>query len=322
MRDPGITLEPASVLPLLGSMAWIPPGSFLMGSNKFYPEERPVQRVSIDGFWIDRYPVTNADFSRFAASTGYRTVAERSPNPAEYPEADPALLVPGSFVFRKTRGRVSLQNYFNWWRYVPGACWNHPEGPNSSLEGRENHPVVQIAYADAKAYAHWAGKELPSEAEWEFAARGGLDAATFAWGNDWVPEGKPLANTWEGEFPWQNLKHDGYEGTSPVGAYPPNGYGLFDMAGNVWEWTCDYFAMRSNAGLKESGVPHNPRVTSPDASFVSGRPGAHIPRKVIKGGSHLCAPNYSLRFRPAARQCETIDTSTSHIGFRCVVRGS
>ena len=213
---------------------------------------------------------------------------------------------PGSLVFRRSRGPVDLRDVRNWWSYVPGAMWARPEGPVSDTYTRGRHPVTQVAYEDAQAYAAWAGKTLATEREWEYAARGGLDGAVFAWGDEYAPGGRPMANTWQGEFPWQNLLSDGYEGTSPAGAFPPNGYGLFDMTGNVWEWTCD----------------------EPVANGATGRPccapsepGSEIPRRVIKGGSHLCAPNYCLRYRPAARQFEAVDTSTGHIGFRCVIRG-
>lgn len=276
-----------------------------------------------DGFWIDIFAVTNAQFDQFVKATGYITVAERPLNAADYLDADPDLLVPGSLVFRKTKGPIDLRDYRNWWEYVPGACWKHPEGPGSNLEGRANHPVVQVAYEDAEAYARWVHKELPTEAEWEYAARGGLEKAVFAWGNEFSPNGTMMANTWQGEFPWQNLMTDGYEGTSPVGTYPPNGFGLYDMGGNVWQWTSDFFTPHHKEdAAKPCCVPHNPRVTSPGRSFVKGQPGAHFPRKVIKGGSHLCAPNYCLRYRPAARQGETVETSTTHIGFRYVVRTS
>ena len=226
--------------------------------------------------------------------------------------------MPGSLVFRGTAGPVAARRRPRWWEYVPGASWRRPGGKGTTINGRDRHPVVQVAYEDAEAYAAWAGKELPTEAEWECAARGGLDGATFAWGDDHFPDGKAMANSWQGEFPWQNLKLDGFEGTSPVGSFPPNGYGLYDMTGNVWEWTTDWFALpQPGEPPKACCAPHNPRVTSPDGSFAAGET---IPRKVIKGGSHLCAPNYCLRYRPAARQAEAIDTSTSHIGFRCVVR--
>ena len=302
-------------------MTWVPGGEFLMGSEDFYPEERPVHRVGVDGFWMDEYQVTNIEFRRFVKATGYVTVAERPLNPADYPEADPALLVPGSLVFQKTRGPVDLSDYRAWWAYVPGACWRHPDGPGSDLAGLDRHPAVHVAYDDAEAYARWARKDLPSEAEWEFAARGGLASKAFVWGDEFSPGGKLLANTWQGAFPWQNLALDGYEGTAPVGSYPPNGYGLFDMAGNVWEWTSDFFTPHHpEAAETACCVPHNPRVVSPEGSFRAGEPGAQIPRRVLKGGSHLCAPNYCLRYRPAARQGETVETSTGHIGFRCIVR--
>jgi formylglycine-generating enzyme required for sulfatase activity len=206
----------------------------------------------------------------------------------------------------------------NWWSYVPGAQWRHREGPGSTLHGRERHPVTQVAFADAAAYAAWAGKELPTEAEWEFAARGGLGQARFTWGDEFAPKGKMMANTWQGDFPWQNLLQDGFAGTSPVKSFPPNGYGLYDMAGNVWEWTADAFG--ANGGAVEHACCAPDVARTMDESVA--RPGVadEIPRKVIKGGSHLCAPNYCLRYRPAARQSETVDTSTGHLGFRCVVR--
>jgi sulfatase modifying factor 1 len=301
-------------------MRRIPPGEFLMGSEDFYPEERPVHRVAVDGFWLDERPVTAAEFRRFVRETSYVTFCERPLDAALYPDADPELLVPGSLVFRKTAAPVDLGDFRNWWEYVPGAYWKRPEGPGSTINGRDRHPVVQVAYEDAEAYAAWAGKELPTEAEWEYAARGGLDGAVFSWGDEHFPDGKPMANTWQGEFPWQNLKLDGHEGTSPVGSFPPNGYGLYDMAGNVWEWTTDFFTMRHPGEVENPCcIPRNPRVTS-DAGSSAAR--ETIPRRVIKGGSHLCAPNYCLRYRPAARQGEALDTSTGHIGFRCIVRTS
>jgi sulfatase modifying factor 1 len=302
-------------------MRWVPGQTFLMGSEDFYPEERPVHSVAVDGFWMDETPVTATDFRRFVRDVGYVTVAERPPDPQLYPDADPDLLVPGSLVFRKTAGPVSLDDARNWWEYAPGAYWKRPGGPGTSINGRDRHPVVHVAFEDADAYATWAGKELPTEAEWELAARGGLEGQPFSWGEEHFPDGLPAANTWQGEFPWQNLKLDGYEGTSPVGTFEPNGYGLYDMCGNVWEWTSDWFTSRhSDAEQSPCCAPRNPRVGSPDASYGIGQPGEQIPRRVIKGGSHLCAPNYCLRYRPAARQGEAIDTSTAHIGFRCIVR--
>jgi formylglycine-generating enzyme len=284
-------------------MARVPGGAFRMGSEEFYPEECPVREVDVEGFWIDVHPVTVAEFRRFVKATGHVTVAEREPARADYPDADPRLLVPGSLVFRPSRGPVDLRDVRNWWAYTPGACWRRPEGPGSDVYTRARHPVVHVAHEDAEAYAAWAGKALPTEAEWERAARGGLDGKRFAWGDDFAVDGRMMANTWQGEFPWQNLRTDGFAGTSPVGAFPPNGYGLLDVTGNVWEWTCDPFD------------------SEPSSCCAPAEPGADIPRRIIKGGSHLCAPNYCLRYRPAARQGEAVDTSTSHIGFRCVVRG-
>jgi formylglycine-generating enzyme required for sulfatase activity len=305
------------------NMKWIPGGSFLMGSDLAqYPEEGPPHTVTVDGFWMDQYTVTVDDFRKFVRATGYRTVAERPLDPAYYPNADPAALVPGSMVFQKPAGRVAMDHIRNWWGWVPGACWKHPEGPRSTVAKRERHPVVHVAWEDVQAYAAWAGKEIPTEAEWERAARGGLEGAMFTWGNDENPKKRFMANHWQGEFPWQNLKQDGYEGTSPVGSFPANGYGLYDMAGNVWEWTSDFFTPRHPDDVSHACcVPTNPRVVSPDNSYDLSDPGgAHIPRRVIKGGSHMCAPNYCLRYRPAARQPQMVETSMGHIGFRCIVR--
>jgi formylglycine-generating enzyme required for sulfatase activity len=302
-------------------MRWIPGGEFLMGSDEFYPEERPVHRVAIDGFWMDEHPVTVAEFRAFVVATGHVTGAEVAPDPLEYPDADPDLLVPGSLVFQPTDGPVDLRDYRAWWRWTPGAQWRHPQGPGSDLDGLDRHPVTHVAFEDAAAYARWADKELASEAEWEFAARGGLEGKRFAWGDEFAPAGTMMANTWQGEFPWQNLARDGYERTSPVGSFPPNGYGLYDMAGNVWEWTADFFNPRHPGAVAHACcMPRNPRVLSPSADLAVGDAGERIPRRVTKGGSHLCAPNYCLRYRPAARQGEAVDTSTSHIGFRCIAR--
>lgn len=310
-------------------MRWVPGGVFRMGSEDYYRDERPVRPVAVDGFWIDQHPVTVAQFRRFVRETGHTTVAERPLAADGYPDADPALLVPGSLVFRKPPGPVDLRDHRNWWAYVPGACWKRPGGPGTSIRGRERHPVVHVACEDAEGYAAWAGKRLPTEAEWEYAARGGLDGAVFAWGDEHLPGGKPMANSWQGEFPWQNLRLDGYEGTSPVGSYPANGYGLFDMTGNVWEWTTDWYPAGLPAPPADPApspccaptVPaDNPRVTSPEQSYARGAPGGHIPRRVVKGGSHLCAPNYCFRYRPAARQPQMVDTSMAHLGFRCVIR--
>jgi formylglycine-generating enzyme len=305
-------------------MVEIPAGRFRMGSAAFYPEEGPVREVEVGGFAIQRAPVTVAQFSRFAGETGYVTVAERPPDPADYPDADPSLLVPGSAVFRPTPGPVPLNDPGRWWAYIPGANWRHPWGPASDNSKRQDHPVTHVAFEDAEAYAAWAGQTLPSEAEWEYAARGGLDGATFAWGDEQQPDGQLMANFWQGDFPWRNTGARGWRGTSPVGLFPANGYGLSDMTGNVWEWTTDYYSPRgAGAGAIQRACcspPLNPRIQTPEESYDIGRPGAHIPRRVVKGGSHLCSPSYCLRYRPAARQPEAIDTSTSHIGFRCIVR--
>jgi formylglycine-generating enzyme required for sulfatase activity len=263
--------------------------------------------------------VTNAQFQHFVKATGYVTLAERVPNPADYPGAKPELLVAASVVFQKPRHRVDLGNHYNWWTYVPGANWRHPEGPASSLKGRAQHPVVHVAYEDAEAYARWVGKDLPTEAEWEFAARGGLDGAEFVWGDEFTPGGKPRANTWQGEFPWQNLQTDGFEGTAPVGSFPPNGYGLYDMAGNVWEWTTDWYQEHSQISHSCCGSM-NPKGGEREQSYDPCVPEIQIPRKVMKGGSFLCAPNYCRRYRPAARMAQPVDTSTCHLGFRCIVR--
>lgn len=289
-------------------MVALPGGTFAMGSDTFYREEGPVHTETVEPFSVDKHPVTVAEFGRFVDDTGYVTVAERPLDPADYPGADASDLVPGSLVFQRTAGPVDTRNVRAWWRYVPGARWNEPEGPGSGVRGRRRHPVTHIAYEDAVTYAAWAGKILPTEAQWEYAARGGLDGARYAWGDEFAPGGRMMANTWQGRFPWENLLLDGYEGTSPVGHFPPNGYGLFDVTGNVWEWTADRFRTRHDAAPACCGPARTDR--------------AGIARHVIKGGSHLCAPSYCLRYRPAARQAEAIDTSTTHLGFRCVVPGS
>jgi formylglycine-generating enzyme required for sulfatase activity len=300
-------------------MVFIAAGEFTMGSDRHYPEEAPAHRVAVAGFWIDRHTVTNKEFRRFVDATGYVTSAEKPANAANYPGAQPEMLVPSSVMFRKPLGRVDLRNPYNWWVYVSGADWRHPRGPASSLQGLWDHPVVHVAFEDAEAYARWAGKALPTEAEWEFAARGGLEGAEYVWGDELMPEGKPLANTWQGEFPWQNLLEDQFEWTAPVGSFPPNGYGLYDMAGNVWEWTTDWYQEHDKIE-HACCTPTNPRGGSEHASYDPRTPGVKIPRKVMKGGSYLCAPNYCRRYRPAARMAQGIDTSTCHLGFRCIVR--
>jgi formylglycine-generating enzyme len=281
-------------------MVTVPGGEFTMGSDAHYPEEAPARRVSVDGFRIDPTAVTNAQFGAFASETGYVTVAERPLDPADFPGAPPENLVPGSLVFTPTAGPVDLRHLSQWWAWTPGASWRNPEGPHSSLAGREAHPVVHVAFEDAQAYAAWAGKQLPTEAEWELAARAGLDGAAYTWGDAPERDDERLANYWHGDFPWR--ADAGYGTTAPVGSYPPNGFGLFDMAGNVWEWTTDWYG------------------GSIEASYDPAQPQFRVPRKVIKGGSFLCADSYCLRYRPAARRAQMIDTGMSHIGFRCVVR--
>ncbi|WBO24520.1 formylglycine-generating enzyme family protein [Sphingomonas abietis] len=298
-------------------------GAFLMGSERFYREEAPVRRVRVDPFWIDETPVTNRAFARFVAETGYRTVAEVAPDPAVYADLPAELAHPGSLVFEPTRGPVDLGDPNQWWHFRLGACWRHPLGPDSDLAGIEDHPVVHIAHADAQAYADWAGKSLPTEAEWEYAARGGLDGADYAWGSELAPGGAMLANYWQGAFPFANQLLDGWERTSPVRTYAPNGYDLYDMIGNVWEWTADWFAQPRIARKAKGSccVPNNPRGGREQDSLDPSMPVLRIGRKVLKGGSHLCAAHYCRRYRPAARLAQMIDSSTGHIGFRCVVRG-
>jgi formylglycine-generating enzyme len=275
--------------------------------------------ATVDGFWMDAYLVTNAAKRRLVKATGYSTLAERPLNPADFPGVDLAMLVPGSLVFRNPGRPIDLHDVRQWWAYMPGACWRHPEGPESTLDGRERQPVVHVAYEDALAYAAWAGKALPTEAEWEYAARGGIVGAIYIWGNEFAPKGRMLANTWQGMFPWQNLKTDGYEGTSPVGVFPANRYGLHDMAGDVWEWICDVFRpYHTECAGEACCAPGRDSMDFGAHRSGIGQPAA-MAAMVIKGGSHLCAPNYCLRYRPAARQGQAIDTSTSHIGFRCVV---
>ena len=320
MTTPGV-LSSKNTNALHPSVAWVPGGTFQMGSDKHYPEERPVHRVTVDGFWMDRSPVTNERFARFVEATGYKTFAEIVPNIEDYPGALPDQLFAGSLVFIKPPDPVDLHDIRNWWHWTKGADWRHPYGPDSSVDGLEQHPVVHVSFADAEAFAAWEGKALPTEAEWEFAARGGLEGADYAWGDEFLPGDRHMANTWQGEFPWQSTARDGYESTSPVGAFPPNGYGLFDLIGNVWEWTTDFYQPKHLAEVaKACCVPRNPLGASAEASYDPRQPAIKIPRKVIKGGSHLCAPNYCRRYRPAARFPEPIDTSTCHLGFRCIVR--
>ena len=291
-------------------MVWIPGGTLEVGSNDHYPEEAPAHSVSVEGFWMDRAPVTNAQYQAFVKATGHGTVAERPADPAAYPDALPELLAPSSIVFVPPPRPIGQGDPYRWWQYVSGADWRHPEGPGSSIKGRERHPVVHVTHADAEAYAHWLGKSLPGEAEWERAARGGLVGVEFAWGTELHPGGRMLANTWQGEFPVSNTGEDGYLGTAPVGRFPANGFGLRDMTGNVWEWTADWY----RPGHDGLAGQDDPLLADPAASSDPRDPG--VAKHVIKGGSFLCAPNYCSRYRPAAREAESPDTGTSHIGFR------
>jgi formylglycine-generating enzyme required for sulfatase activity len=290
-----------------------------MGSDKHYPEEAPSHFAKVDGFWIDRKPVTNAEFRRFVEATGHVTFAEIAPDPKDYPGALPEMLYPASLVFTSPGRTVDLRDFRNWWVFKRDADWRRPYGPGSSVAGLDDHPVVHVAYKDVEAYAAWAGREIPTEAEWEYAARGGFDSAEYAWGEELMPDNRPMANTWQGNFPNENLKLDGYERTSPVEAFPANGYGILDMIGNVWEWTKDWYSPRhEDKAPRPCCAPENPRGGREDGSFDPLQPDIRIPRKVLKGGSHLCAPNYCRRYRPAARHAQPIDTSTSHVGFRLV----
>ena len=305
--------------PDTSGMRWVDGGVFAMGSENFYPEEAPVRLVRVDGFWIDETPVTNRQFARFVEATNHKTLAEIAPDPKDYPGMPIDLARPGSLLFHRTSGPVDLHDASQWWDFAFGVDWRHPHGPDSNLDRLEDHPVVHVAFEDVRAYAKWAGKSLPTEAEWEYAARGGLEGQDYAWGDQLAPDGKMLANYWQGAFPFANTLEDGWERTSPVRSYPANGFKLYDMMGNVWEWTADWYAQpRIEAKARGSCcVPANPRGPTRRESLDA--PNA-IPRKVLKGGSHLCAPNYCQRYRPAARHAQAIDSSTSHIGFRCVVR--
>jgi formylglycine-generating enzyme required for sulfatase activity len=302
-------------------MVAIPGGTFRMGSDRHYLEEAPAHRVTVDGFWIDRYPVTNREFKAFVRATGYVTFAQQMPQAENYPGALPHMLYVGSLVFTPPARATDMRNIGNWWVFEKGADWRHPYGPKSNINSLDSHPVVHIAYADALAYARWAGKDLPTEAEWELAARGGLDGADYAWGDELAPGGRHMANTWQGTFPHENRLEDGFARTSPVTAFPPNGYGVYDMIGNVWEWTTDWYTASHPADEpKACCIPANPRGGPESASYDPAMPDIVIPRKVLKGGSHLCAPSYCRRYRPAARHPQPVDSSTSHVGFRCVLR--
>ena len=292
---------------MLAELVEVPAGSFRMGSTSFYPEEAPIHTATVGAFAIERHPVTNAQFAEFVAATGYVTVAERPLDPALYPGVAEADLLPGALVFRPTRGPVDLRDWRQWWDWAPGAHWRRPFGAGSDIEDKQQHPVVQVAYPDAAAYAVWAGRRLPTEAEFEYAARAG-SASTYAWGDEPTVDGQLMANTWQGRFPYRNDGALGWAGTSPVGTFPPNAWGLVDMIGNVWEWTTTPFSAH-HLGAATTANSCCPPPTDPDPSI----------NQTLKGGSHLCAPEYCHRYRPAARSPQSQDSSTTHIGFRCVV---
>lgn len=314
-------------------MVALPGGEFLMGSDAPYalPNERPAHRVRVSPFLLDTHPVTNADFARFVAATGYKTVAERPVDWEELkkqvlpgtPKPPAELLQPGSMVFRPTEGPVDLRNMAQWWQWVPGANWQHPEGPGSGIEGKENHPVVHIAFADAEAYAKWVGKRLPTEAEWEYAARGGKENARYPWGDEERPKGRWMANRWTGNFPYHNTAEDGFVGIAPVGSFPPNAFGLYDMAGNVWNWCADIYHGAAYAERASNGAccdPTGPTAEDPELPLRGDPSPVKVPgtlRRVTKGGSYLCAPDYCESYRPSARRGMTPDSSTNHLGFRC-----
>jgi sulfatase modifying factor 1 len=290
---------------MLTELVELPGGAFRMGSTSFYPEEAPIHTATVAPFAVERHPVTNAQFAEFVAATGYVTVAEQPIDPAQYPGANPDDLVPGALVFRATPGPVDLRDWRQWWHWVPGACWRHPFGPESDVAERADHPVVQVAFPDAAAYAQWAGRRLPTEAEWEYAARGGV-TTKYAWGDEEKPEGQLMANTWQGRFPYRNDGALGWTGTSPVGSFPPNRFGLLDMIGNVWEWTTTEY------------TSHHRLDQPPKSCCTPCGPADPSVNHTLKGGSHLCAPEYCHRYRPAARSPQSQDTATTHIGFRCV----
>jgi sulfatase modifying factor 1 len=291
-------------------MVLIPGGKFMMGSPKGQTDERPQHEVTVDGFWLDKTEVTNEEFEKFASATGYKTIAERKPDPKDFPGVPLENLVAGSIVFTPPPGDdIPLENHFIWWSYVPGANWRHPQGPDSDLKGLEKHPVVHISWLDARAYCEWAGKRLPTEAEWEYAARGGLDSKEFGWGEEFNPNGKWMANIWQGRFPNQNAVSDGYKLTAPVGSYAANGYGLFDMAGNAWEWCADWYL----PDYYSKSPTQNPQ--GPDTSYDPNEPG--VAKRVQRGGSYLCTDLYCGAYRPSTRMKTSPDTGLSHSGFRC-----
>jgi sulfatase modifying factor 1 len=311
--DPAATARAGSSQGAPPGMVWIPGGRFSMGTDRM-EDAQPVHQVEVKGFWIDRTDITNEEFARFVQATGYVTVAERPLDPREFPDLAPDDLAPGAVVFTPPAGPVSLQNPLAWWRFVRGADWRHPNGPNSDLQGKEKYPVVQIAWPDAVAYATWAGKRLPTEAEWEFAARGGRVRQNYPWGNELNPKGKWMANTFQGHFPDKNTSEDGYAGVAPVASFPPNDFGLYDMSGNVWQWVADWYRPDYYTQLGREEIAINPQ--GPSDSFDPQEPG--VTKRVQKGGSYLCTDQYCERYMPGARGKGDPDTATNHLGFRCV----
>jgi formylglycine-generating enzyme len=292
-----------------GEMVWIPGGKFTMGANDGQTDEKPLHDVRVDGFWMDKTEVTNEQFAKFVEETHYVTVAERQPDPKQFPGVPPEQLKPGSITFTPPSHVETLDDHMQWWSYTPGASWRHPEGPQSNIGGREKHPVVHVCWDDAMAYAKWAGKRLPTEAEWEYAARGGLDHNAFVWGREKLPGGRWMANIWQGTFPNENAGEDGFKGTAPVASFPPNGYGLYDMAGNVWEWCADWYLPDYYAKSPRKNPP------GPDTSFDPNEPG--VMKRVTRGGSFMCSDMYCKGYRPSARMKTSPDTGLANTGFRC-----
>ncbi len=328
LQEPGLVAAPAGKPSAPPSeappgMVWVPGGTFRMGTDdpSSMPRERPAHQVQVDGFWVDATEVTNAEFREFVKATGYVTTAEKAPSweelkdqvPPGTPPPPPEALVPGSMVFAPTNTAVPLNDYTQWWRFIPGANWMHPEGPESSIEGKDQHPVVQVSWDDAQAYARWADKRLPTEAEWEFAARGGLESKKYAWGEDLQPEGRWMANIWQGVFPVRNRADDGFVTTAPVKTFPPNGYGLYDTAGNVWEWCGDWYDENTFA-RRASSLVQNPR--GPEKAYDPDAP--YAPKRVVRGGSYLCTDSYCTAYRTTGRMASDPLTGLSHTGFRCV----